>query len=54
MARGMYRDDTGWVQVDYGQHNAPIPKDKYEENGYQPPYDKLPSKQEYDTRQEQK
>lgn len=47
MATGMYRTDDGWVQVNYGAHAAPVPKATYEENGYSPPYDKLPTESAY-------
>ncbi len=48
MAVGLYRDETGWVMVKYDAHSAPIPKDRYESQGYQPPYEKLPTKAEYE------
>jgi len=44
---GMFRSEEGWVQVDYGTGNIPIPRSKYEENGYKPDFDKLPSEAEY-------
>jgi hypothetical protein len=44
---GMFRSEEGWVQVDYGTGNIPIPRSKYEENGYKPDLDKLPSDAEY-------
>jgi hypothetical protein len=44
---GMFRSEEGWVQVDYGTGNIPIPRSKYEENGYKPDFDKLPSDAEY-------
>ena len=34
MPVGMFRSEEGWVQVDYGTGNIPIPRSKYEENGY--------------------
>jgi hypothetical protein len=39
----MFRSEEGWVQVGYGTGNIPIPRSKYEENGYRPDFDKLPS-----------
>jgi hypothetical protein len=47
MPVGMFRSDEGWVQVDYGTGNIPIPRSKYEENRYKPDFDKLPSESEY-------
>jgi hypothetical protein len=36
------------VQVDYGIGTAiPVPRSKYESNGYKPDFDKLPSEAEY-------
>jgi len=43
----MFRSEEGWVQVDYETGNIPIPRSKYEENGYKPDFDKLPSESEY-------
>ena len=34
MPIGMFRSEEGWVQVDYGTGNIPIPRSKYEENKY--------------------
>jgi hypothetical protein len=48
MAKGLFRDDDGWVQVDYGSSSAPIPRDQYEANGYQPPFDRLPLRKDYE------
>jgi hypothetical protein len=42
MPVGMFRSEEGWVQVDYGTGNIPIPRSKYEENKYKPDFDKLP------------
>ena len=47
MPIGMFRSEEGWVQVDYGTGNIPIPRSKYEENKYKPDFDKLPSEAEY-------
>ena len=44
---GMFRSEEGWVQVDYGTGNIPIPRSKYDENRYKPDFDKLPSEAEY-------
>jgi len=47
MGKGLYRDPHGWVMVDYGNHRGPIPKSQYEANGYQPPYEQLPTEVQY-------
>jgi hypothetical protein len=47
MATGMFRTSDGWVQVDYDGSNIPIPRSKYEENGYKPDFDKLPLEADY-------
>ena len=47
MARGIFRTDDDWVQVDYGKHTAPVPRDRYEQNGYEPPFEKLPTEDAY-------
>lgn len=47
MAAGMYRTEEGWVQVNYGSHSAPIPRARYEENGYKPDFDDLPAEADY-------
>jgi hypothetical protein len=41
------------VQVDYDGSNIPIPRLKYEKNGYKPDYDKLPLEAEYWASQEE-
>ena len=46
---GLYRDG-GWAQVSDGKNSIPIPRDRYEENGYEPPCDRLPTKEEYEAR----
>lgn len=33
--------------LDYGTHSVPMPRKRYEENGYQPPFETLPSEPEY-------
>jgi len=48
MPVGLFRSDGGWVQVDYGTGTTiPVPRSKYEANGYKPDFDKLPSESEY-------
>jgi hypothetical protein len=53
MATGMFRTPDGSVQVDYDGSNIPIPRLKYEKNGYKPDYDKLPLEAEYWASQEE-
>jgi hypothetical protein len=52
MASGMFRTSDGWVQVDYDGTNIPIPRSKYEENGYKHDFDKLPLEADYWAAQE--
>jgi hypothetical protein len=52
MASGMFRTSDGWVQVDYDGTDIPIPRSKYEENGYKPDFDKLPLEADYWAAQE--
>ena len=52
MARGLYRDQQGWVMVEYDKHQASIPHDRYVANGYQPPYDELPTQEKYNHAQQ--
>ena len=43
MVRGLFRDQHGWVEVDYGGAQAPMPREKYIAGGHAPPYDTLPT-----------
>jgi hypothetical protein len=47
MEKGLFRTTDGEVQVDYDGVSIPIPREKYEENGYQPAFDNLPSEVDY-------
>ena len=48
MPVGLFRGGEGWMQVDYGTGTTiPVPRSKYETNGYKPDFDKLPSEAEY-------
>lgn len=50
MGTGLWRDGH-WVQVSYeDRESIPISKALYEARGYQPPFDKLPTKEEYEAR----
>jgi hypothetical protein len=47
MAKGLYKDAQQWVMVDYGSHRAPVQRATYEANGYKPPYQDLPTEDQY-------
>jgi hypothetical protein len=48
MPVGLFRSEDGWAQVDYGTGTTiPIPRSRYEANGYKPDFDQLPSESEY-------
>ena len=48
MPVGLFRSEDGSVHVEYGTGGSiPIPRSKYEANGYKPDFDKLPSEAEY-------
>ena len=57
MATGIYKTQTPesgaeYASVDYGMalaHHA-IPRYQYEAQGYEPPFDELPTKQEFEAR----
>ena len=50
MERGLWRDGH-WVQVSYEDiESVPISRALYERRGYQPPFDELPTKEEYEAR----
>jgi hypothetical protein len=52
MEKGLFRTNDGEVQVDYDGVSIPIPRAKYEENGYQPAFDSLPTEVDYLAAQE--
>ncbi len=45
---GLYREPDGWVLVDYAKTLIPIPRERYELSGYEPSYDQLPTKDDYE------
>jgi hypothetical protein len=47
MARGIFQTVDGFVQVDYGIRSVAMPRARYEEEGYQPPFETLPSEADY-------
>ena len=49
--RGIYRDGQH-VAVDYGRFRIPIPMDTYHDRGYEPPLHDLPTRDEYEAKQQ--
>ena len=47
LAVGIFRTEDGWAQVDYGTRSGPIPRDLYEEKGYLPAFEDLPTEADY-------
>ena len=47
MAKGIYRTVDGFVQVDFGTHSTPMPRARYQDEGYNPPFEMLPSEPDY-------
>jgi hypothetical protein len=47
MAKGIYRTVDGFVQVDFGTHSTAMPRVRYQEEGYLPPFETLPSEPDY-------
>jgi hypothetical protein len=47
MAKGIFRTPDGWAEVDYGAHTISITRVRYEQLGYQPPFDALPLEIDY-------
>jgi len=45
--RGLYRG-PGWAYVSDGNFIFDMPESRYRDRGYEPPYDQLPSKKEYE------
>lgn len=55
MAKGMYRDSGGWVRVNYGdKFQMSMHRSDYEDHEYQPSFEALPTKQEYERRNAKK
>jgi hypothetical protein len=52
MARGIFRTVDGLVQVDFGIRSVAMYRKRYEEEGYQPPFETLPSEADYWAAQE--
>ena len=47
MLHGMYRDGD-WVQVAYQGQSIAVPRTTYELGGYEPPFDELITKEQFD------
>jgi hypothetical protein len=52
MATGLFRTSDGSAQVDYDGVSIPIPRSKYDQNGYKPNFDELPLETDYLAAQE--
>ena len=52
MATGLFRTGDGSAQVDYDGISIPIPRSKYDENGYKPDFDELPLEADFLAAQE--
>jgi hypothetical protein len=52
VATGMFRTSDGSAQVDYDGVSIPIPRSKYDQNGYKPNFDELPLEADYLAAQE--
>jgi hypothetical protein len=52
MPTGLFRTNYGSAQVDYDGVSIPIPRSKYDENGYKPNFDDLPLEADYLAAQE--
>ena len=53
MAKGIYRERNGEgvsdsARVDYGAHRIDVPEARYRANGFEPPFDDLPWKADYE------
>ena len=47
MPTGLFRTTDQSAQVEYDGVSIPIPRSRYEKNGYKPDFDKLPLEEEY-------
>ncbi len=45
--RGLYKDGND-AQITDGHNEIPIPRERYENNGYLPFFDDLPAREEYE------
>lgn len=49
MNRGLFRDGN-WATFTDGHNSMPVPRDTYEMRNYQPPFDDLPTREEYEAK----
>ena len=47
MARGQFRTANNWAMVDYGKHQFPIVEAQYRLQQHEPPFEMLPSEEEW-------
>jgi hypothetical protein len=52
MATGLFRTNDGFAQVDYDGISIPVPRSKYDKNGYKPDFDELPLEADFLAAQE--
>lgn len=57
MVTGLYREVRGWAGVedsacviDSAGYKYNVPRSRYEGQGYAPPFDELPTKEEYEAK----
>lgn len=57
MPKGVYKEIGGWAgqedsahMIDSGGHEWDVPKSRYLEQRYEPAFDTLPTKEEYEAR----
>lgn len=55
MIRGVYREINGWAgtedsahMIDGGGNEYDVPRSRYESQSYAPPFDSLPTREEYE------
>ena len=49
MTNGLYRDSGGWVHVNYDEKfEMPMHRSDYEDHGYRPKFESLPTKPRYE------
>lgn len=47
--QGLYREGD-WAQVTDGHNAFPIPRERYQNKGYKPPFDELPTREQYEVK----
>ena len=51
LAKGLYRDGD-WAQISYAGQSIPITRTLYEDEGHIPPFDALPTKEEFERQED--